>query len=72
MEKLGHQRFGFRNKHTTNQALIDFTETIRDALDKELFTCGIFVDLQKAFDTVNHEILLDKLHYYGIKFKAND
>ena len=46
-----------------NHALIDTTEKIGDALDKKLFACGIFIDLQKAFNTVNHEILLDKLHY---------
>ena len=53
-------QFGSRNKHSANHALIDITEKIRDALDKKLFACGIFIDFQKAFDTVNHEILLIK------------
>lgn len=51
-------QFGFRAKHSTNHALIDITESIRRALDNKKVACGIFVDLQKAFDTVNHNILL--------------
>ena len=65
-------QFGFRSKHSTTHALIDITETIRKALDSEKFACGIFVDLQKAFDTVNHEILIQKLAHYGIRGVAND
>ena len=64
---LHHLQFGFRTKHSTTHALIDITETIRKALDGNKFACGIFVDLQKAFDTVNHNILLAKLNYYGIR-----
>jgi len=41
-------------------------ELIRESLDKGEFACGVFVDLQKAFDTVDHEILLAKLDHYGI------
>ena len=54
-------QFGFRKNHSTNHALIEITEKIRKALDSGKFACGIFVDLQKAFDTVNHEIPLKKL-----------
>ena len=53
-------QFGFRSKHSTNHALTSLTETIRDALDGSNFACGIFVDFQKAFDTVNHAILIKK------------
>ena len=65
-------QFGFRKKHSTNHALIDITETIRQAIDNKNFACGIFVDLQKAFDTVNHDILIAKLDHYGIRGTAND
>ena len=65
-------QFGFRAKHSTNHALIDITEKVKSALDNKIHACGIFVDLQKAFHTVNHKILLDKLSYYGIRGIAND
>ena len=57
---------GFRQKFSTFHALINLTENIRQALDEGYIECGIFVDLQKAFDTVDHEILLSKLDFYGI------
>ena len=60
-------QFGFREQHSTNYALIEITEKIRKALDSGKFACGIFVDLQKAFDTVNHEIFLKKLDHYGLR-----
>ena len=64
---LYDKQFGFQNKHSTAHALIEITEKIREALDKKQFACGIFIDLQKAFDTVNHDILQDKLNYDGVK-----
>ena len=86
LEKIVHERsynflekykclykyqFGFRKSHSTNHALIEITEKIRKALDNRKFACGIFVDLQKAFDTVNHEILLKKLEHYGLRNMTN-
>ena len=59
-------QFGFRNLHSTNHALITITEKIRKAIDNGEITCGVFLDLQKAFDTVDHEILLSKPEHYGI------
>ena len=64
-------QFGFRKHHSTNDTLINITENIRSALDNGKFACGIFVDLQKAFDTVDHVILLKKLEHYGIRGIGN-
>ena len=69
---LYNNQFGFRTKHSTNHALLQITETIRNAIDEGKFACGIFVDLQKAFDTVEHSILLGKLNHYGIRGITND
>ena len=47
-------KFGFREKHSTSHALISRTETIQSTLDNGKYGCGVFIDLRKAFDTVNH------------------
>ena len=64
-------QFGFRKHYSTNHALISITEKICESMDNRLFTCGVFIDLEKAFDTVNHNILLSKLVNYGIRGNAN-
>ena len=64
---LFEQQYGFRNKLSTNHALIDITSKIQTACDKGIFACGVYVDFKKAFDTVNHEFLLNKLNHYGIR-----
>ena len=69
---LYKKQFGFRNSHSTNHALISITEKIRESLDNNEYSCGVFLDFQKAFDTVNHNILLKKLHHYGIRGITND
>ena len=48
------------------------TESIKNYLDNKEIVCGVFIDLEKAFDTVNHEILCNKLIYYGFRAKVNE
>lgn len=60
-------QFGFRKKYSTKLALIDLISEICDNLDKGVLTFGVFIDLKKAFDTINHDILLKKLEHYGIR-----
>ena len=62
-----NNQFGFRTEHSTIHALTSLTEDIRSALDENKIVCGLFIDLQKAFDTVNHKILLKKLEHYGVR-----
>ena len=65
-------QFGFRKNHSTEHALIEFVDQVRFSMDKKELTCGIFIDLSKAFDTVNHNILIKKLEHYGIRGIALD
>ena len=64
-------QFGFHQKYSTTHALIHLTDNIRYEIDKGNYACGIFVDFQKAFDTVDHHILLKKLEYYGVRGISN-
>ena len=65
-------QFGFRQKYSTSYALIHLTDKIREQLDSGNFACGIFVDLQKAFDKVDHDILTQKLMHWSIRGVANN
>ena len=69
---LKNLQFGFKQKFSASHTSINLTKNIRQALDEGYIECGIFVDLQKAFDIVDHEILLSKLDYYGIQGISNN
>ena len=60
-------QLGFRQQYSTSQVLINITENIRKALDDGNIGCGVFVHMQKAFDTIDHQILLAKLSHYGVR-----
>ena len=63
-------QFGFRKQHSTSHAIITLVEKVAKvakALDKGKIVVGVFLDLKKAFDTVNHTILFKKLELYGIR-----
>ena len=62
----------FRDKHSTHHVILDILNTIQSNMDKLIFTCGILMDLKKAFDTVDHSVLLNKLYHYGIRGIIND
>ena len=61
-----HQ-FGFRKNHSTSHAIITLVERVSKALDTGKYVVGVFLDLKKAFDTVEHKIILAKLKQYGIR-----
>ena len=60
-------QFGFRNNHSQELALLYLVDKISNALDNGECVLGLFLDFSKAFDTVNHDILLTKLEYLGIR-----
>ena len=62
MHSFLHSFFGFCEKHSTLHTLVSLTESIKDSIDNCSYGCGIFIDLQKAF-----QILLQKLEHYGIR-----
>ena len=65
------KQFGFLKKHCTEHAILDLKEYVMSKLDNKKVTAVLFLDLQKAFDTVSHEILLKKLYHYGVRGKAH-
>ena len=64
---LNDHQYGFRNNRSTSMAIMDLIENISTAIDSKQHSIGIFLDLKKAFDTLDHNILLQKLEKYGFR-----
>ena len=64
---ISDYQFGFRPKHSTTHAAMAVLDKLTSNIDSRLFSSAILVDLRKAFDTINHKILLSKLDHYGIR-----
>ena len=63
---LFKHQFGFRKNYSTEQAIVELTDNLKMKIDSSEAICSIFIDLSKAFDTVKHQILLQKLYRYRI------
>ena len=66
-EILNDKRFGFRAGYSAEHAILEPIDQVSNAFDNNNFVLGVFIDLSKAFDTVDHNILLKKLSMYGVK-----
>ena len=70
-ELLNSSQYGFRKGRSTQHAILDIVD-IQTKMNQRLLSCEVFIGLKKAFDTVDHEILLDKLNHYGFRGLIND
>ena len=69
---LSSSQYGFRKVHLTQHVINDILNAIETNMDKQSLSCGVFIDLKNAFDTVDHNILLHKLDHYGFRGVINE
>ena len=69
---LNQDQYGFRKYHSTDLALAQLYDKVSNALASRKHVIGVFMDLSKAFDTLDHKVLSSKLHYYGVRGVALD
>ena len=64
------KKIGFTYGHSTKHALLELIDQINESFNNNNYFLGIFIDLSKAFEIVDHQILFKKLHFYGIRYKT--
>ena len=65
------RQIGFRKNFSNTHVIISLFENIKKAIDNKHFMCGFFIDWQKAFDTVDHNVLLERVSHSGIRSTTN-
>ena len=66
---LSSNHYGFRANNSTELAVTTIYDEFLENFDRELYTCALFLDIKKAFDSIDHQILFKKLYHYGFRGK---
>ena len=66
------RQFAFRSGYSSNHTIVNLVESIKKYIENDNYVCSVFIDLEKTFDTVDHQILLQKLYHYGIRGLAHN
>ena len=64
---LYRKQFGFQEKHSTKHVIMQLVDQISSSFERNLYALGVFIELSKAFETLDHKILITKLENYGVK-----